>query len=181
MSTGLALRDPAVTVIGVVVKALQDAYRADSSFPPVTATETVHFFAGQAAATAVWNPAAGALTDWSETGCEEPFLWVRLDARYHAGVLPNHVVDTNCDAPRAIALEVGVARCAVLDMQPSWDDYETEAALSLEDSYRLETAKRCAAGRLRDQGYLVALEDVVPFGPQGGIIGWSGMIHIQLS
>ena len=178
--SGPVTHDPVLPAIGIVMGALQDAYSPASSFPPVKGTDTVHFFAGQAAATAVWNPSAAALTDWADTsGCEEPFLWVRLDTRYHAGVLPNHVVETTCDTPRAVAVEVGVGRCAVIDLQPSWDDYDTEAALSLEDSWRLECAKRAAAARLRAANYIVALEDVVAFGPEGGIIGWSGMIHIQ--
>ena len=170
--------DPAVRAVGIVMGALADAYSPTSSFPPTAGTSEVRFFAGEGPATAVWNPHTG---DLEQFGCDHPFLWVRVARRYRTTSLPAVTTSADtCGKPRVIAVEVGVARCAVIDLQPTWDDYENEAVASLEDSWRIETALCAAAKRLNADGYPTATDEIVPTGPEGGIVAWSGMIFVQL-
>lgn len=177
--SGPVISDPAVAAIGVVIQALADAYSPTSSYPPTAGTNEVRFFAGEGPATAVWNPHTEGLEQF---GCDHPFLWVRAARRYRTASLPEAYAGPNtCRYPRVIAVEVGVARCAVIELQPSWDDYENEAVISLEDSWRIEMALCTAAARLKDEDYLTATDEIVPVGPEGGIIAWSGTIFIQFA
>jgi hypothetical protein len=161
--------------LGAVIGALTDAFRPGSSFPPAEPSDQVHFFAGEGPAMAAWN----AHTD--QPGCDEPFLWVRIMRRYRTQSLPNPTTDTNpCSWPRAVAVEVGVGRCAVTEENPDWSDYELEAATSLEDSWRIEQALCVAAARLQADHYTVALDEIAPYGPEGGVVAWTGILYIQL-
>jgi hypothetical protein len=102
--------------------------------------------------------------------------------RYRTRTLPDPVTSTeSCSLPRAIDLEVGAMRCAVVEQSPTFDEYEAEAVLSLEDSWRIETALCAASRRLRGDGFIVATAEIDPYGPEGGIIGWSGVIHVQFA
>lgn len=156
--------DPAVAVIEVVIQALGNVYNSSD----------VRFFAGGAPAVAAFN----AHTD--QAGCDEPFLWVRVMRRYRTKVLPNSEASSNgCLLPRAVDVEVGVARCAVVEQEPTWIDYETEAATSLRDSFLLETALRAAQCQLRADTYIAATSALTPFGPEGGVLGWTADIYAQ--
>lgn len=172
------ITDPAVAAVGIVIGALADAYDPASSFPPAAGTNTVRFFAGDGPATAVWNPHTEEVEPF---GCDHPFLWVRVARRFRTSTFPepDEGID-DCPKPRVIVVEVGVARCAVIALQPSWDDYENEAVASLEDSWRIETALCAARVRLHELDYLTATGDISPTGPEGGIIAWSAVITIQI-
>ena len=169
--------DPALDAIAVVVGALQDAYRPGGVCPPQHPTTEVHFFAGEGPATAAFD----AHTD--QPGCEAPFLWVRATRRYRTRTLPEPAAGSSpCDLPRAIAVEVGVARCAVTAENPTWAEYEAEAVLSLEDSWRIEAALCATAKRLRGELFLdVTTDPIEPYGPEGGILAWTALLYIQFA
>jgi hypothetical protein len=166
--------DPVVEVVAVVMGTLRDAFKPDSSFPPENGTDIVRFFAGEGPATAAWD------AHTNDTGCDVPFLWVRVMRRYRTEQLPAPAVrDNPCGLPRAVAIEVGVGRCAVIEQEPDWGDYEAEASVSLDDSWRIELALCAAAKRLRADNYIVAADEISPYGPEGGIIAWTGIVYVQ--
>jgi hypothetical protein len=51
----------------------------------------------------------------------------------------------------------------------------------MDASWRLEMALRNAACRLKNSGgdedRLVGTDTVVPYGPEGGVIAWTGMLY----
>jgi len=167
--------DPAIEAVSIVMGTLADAFDPNGPWPPVQGSTDVHFFAGEGPATAAWD------AHTTQPGCDAPFLWVRVAQRYRTKRIPAPVVDpANCQLPRAITVEVGVARCAVVDVDATWDDYAAEAATSLDDSWRIEAALCAARGRLLTDSYLAATHPVSPYGPEGGLLAWSGMIDIQI-
>jgi hypothetical protein len=167
--------DPVVSVVEAIAAALTEAFAADSSFPPAAGgTMIVHFFAGEGAPTASWNAHTDAV------GCDEPFVWVRVMRRYRTRRLPGAAADpTSCSLPRAVAVEVGVGRCAVMDEQPTWAQYDMEFDTSLEDSWRIELAVCRAAKQLEADTYTVATDEILPYGPEGGILAWTSIIYVQ--
>jgi len=161
--------DPTVEILGVVMQALSDMYGPDTDFPPEEFVTVVHLVAGEGPAVAQIDPR-----------CESPFLWVRLMRRFRTESFPDAAVSpTPCRLPRAVAIELGVGRCAVLEQEPSFDDFENEAVVSLEDSWRIECALSTAARRLGEER-AVAVDAVEPFGPEGGVIGWTAALYAAL-
>jgi hypothetical protein len=163
--------DPASEVINALIVALRDAFDPAGPCPiDSTATPTVRFFAGDTEPPAAWNAHA------QTAGCDEPLLWVRVVKRYRSDRFPDQttVVD-DCKTMRVVVVEVGIARCAVVDADPSWDDYATEAEVSLDDSRRIEKAL-CAAVTALRQDHRAGYESILPFGPEGGILGWTAQV-----
>ena len=75
---------------------------------------------------------------------------------------------------------MGVGWCALMDEEPKWTDYATEAAVSMDVAWRLETALCRAAGTLTndaDGGHLTGTDAVLPYGPEGGVIAWTGVFY----
>ena len=79
----------------------------------------------------------------------------------------------------AVAIEVGVGRCAVMDEQPTWAQYDAEFDTSLEDSWRIELAVCRAAKLLEADTYTAATDEILQYGPEGGIICWTSIIYVQ--
>ena len=173
----MVVHDPASAVVDVVSRAMREAFDAGSSFPPLGGGSTdVRLLAGDAIPLAMWNAHA-------DEGCDEPFLWVRLARRYRTDEFPAATTDpAPCRFPVGLQIEVGVGRCAVVDMEPSWDDYAREAEVSLDDSWRIELALCRAAGLVEssEHGVDAAIGEVVPFGPEGGVIAWSGELYVRV-
>lgn len=164
--------DLAVPVIGIVMDALRDVFDPAGPEPPEQGSTVVHFFAGEGPVTADYLP--------QSPGCDEPFLWVRAARRYRTRGIPEIAVEQQpCALPFAIAIEIGVGRCSVTELEPTWEEYDAEGAVSLDDSWRIESALCVAARRLTDADYAAVTEEVLPAGPEGGVIAWAGMIHIQ--
>ena len=156
--------DPALPVIDQFIAAMKWAFE----------TDTVRFFAGEGAPAAAWD------AHYNETNCEQPFLWVRAMQRYRSERFPDPVIASrNCDLPRVLAVELGAARCAVIDQGPSWADYHAEAVTTLGDSHRLEQALCRAGVLLRADSYAVATDTIAPVGPEGGVIGWTAEAYVQ--
>lgn len=118
--------------------------------------------------------------------CSNPLLWVRVVRRYRTAVLPaEQRGDQNggCPDPRAITVEAGVMRCAITEPEPSWEDWEHEAMVQLDDSHRVDRAL-CRAMQCieRDNiGHSTLLEAGEPWGPHGGVVAWTQWAHVQLA
>jgi hypothetical protein len=159
-----------------------------SECPPDGGGSTdVRFFAGDSAPSAAFNAYA------AESDCGNPFLWVRVVKRYRLssftsrrrGDFPSPAVDANpCGAPRAVQIEIGVARCApsATSAAPTWAEYATEAEYSLDDSWRLELVLCRAMGTLRSSekgSYDVGIDAIIPEGPEGGVMGWTALAYVE--
>lgn len=171
--------DPALAVVAAYLDAMRKAFNPnDAEFPPTGGgTTNVRFFAGD-------GPALAAFEAHAEgTDCAEPFVWVRVMRRYRSKVFPSPVLDQEqgCGTARVVAIEVGVARCSVTVQEtPTWEAYDAEADMSLEDSYRVEIALCLAATALRGAGHSVATDIINPYGPEGGVIAWVGTAYADL-
>lgn len=166
--------DPAFDVINAFITALREGFDPTSNCPPDGGGSTdVRFFAGDAAPTAAWDAHAAG------SGCKQPFLWVRVVRRFRSKEFPTPTVVTSCELPRVIEVEIGVARCALTEQEPTWAEYATEAEISLDDSWRIELALCRARSLLSMHDFRVGTDTIVPFGPEGGIIAWSGVAFVQ--
>lgn len=174
--------DPAAAVIDVFRVVMGEVYDPAGDCPPADAGKRrppVRFFAGDGALPRSILPPGG--------GCE-PLLWVRAAHRFRsrdAEFPAAFVGDKPCsaaDVRRVLAVEVGVARCTSMEAEADWTVLHGEAVDGLDDSWRIETVLCAAASRLRRAvpGRLVATDTVVPGGPEGGIIVWTGMAYVQL-
>ena len=168
--------DPASEVIDVFTAAIREAFAPDSECPPLGGGATeVRFFAGDGAPLAAWDAHAAG------TGCDTPFLWVRAMRRYYTETFPTPTIATwPCNLPEVVAIEVGVGRCAVVDAEPSWDDYAREAEVSLDDSWRIKLTMDRAACKLRDRNHFVGTDTIAPYGPEGGVIAWTGVAYVRI-
>lgn len=168
--------DDASAIVDAYVRAMKLVFSPTSECPPVGGGSTdVRFFAGMAPPTDAWD----AHSDGGE-GCDNPFLWVRIMRRYRSLNFPTPTASVEaCSAPRVLAIEIGVGRCAVTDAEPEWTQYAHEAEVSLDDSWRIEKALCVAAGILRGDNRPVGIDTIEPYGPEGGIIGWTGAAYIQ--
>lgn len=173
--------DTADCAINALTNALRVLFADGSPAPPIAGgTGDIRFFAGDAPPFAAWNLHS------NQTDCHGPFVWVRVVNRFRstATTFPApYGGDNPCGSSRTITLEVGVARCAVVDADPSWEEYENEAEVSLDDSWRIEQALCVAAGEItRSQcGNRVGVGVISPYGPEGGLIAWTGTLTVQLA
>lgn len=174
---GACQTDPAMASIAVLSESLMDAFSGDKCPPLVGHADVVRFFAGDGAPLAAWDSHAS-------QGCESPFIWVRAMRRYTSSTFPSPTLNTSpCGAQiRVVAIEAGVGFCAVIDQSPSWEQYSAEAAVSMDTAWRLEIALDNAACKLRyDAGgdRLTAVDSLVPYGPEGGVIAWTGVLYVN--
>lgn len=163
-------RDPAAEVVATVIESLR------AWFSPAAPAEPpeVRFFAGDGPAMAAWDSHAS-------QGCEQPFLWVLAQRRYHSHTFPAPTIDTNpCGLSRVISLQIGVGRCVNVDEIPQWETYAAEAARSLDDSWRIEQALCHASKQLVTDGAQVGVDTLLPYGPEGGVVAWTGVIYVSL-
>lgn len=170
--------DPAMEVIEAVIATMGEMFRGDAACPPkVGGTDSIRFFAGDGAPLAAWDSHVS-------QGCDEPFVWVRAMRRYRSRAFPAPTVDAGpCDLPKVIAVEVGVGWCAVIDQEPRWSDYEREALLSMDAAWRIEEAL-CAAATVLRRGAsqrMVGTDTLAPYGPEGGVIAWTGVLYASYS
>lgn len=168
--------DPATDIVLAFITAMKQAFNPDDAVAPPTGggSKDVWTFAGD-----------GALPDAPDC-TKEPFLWVRLDRRYRAREVdfPSAFVGVieKCKKPdvrRAVAIEVGVARCTTMEAKPKRSVLEDEATIGMDDSWRVDLALCMASAALTDQGHAVATDTVAPVGPEGGLIAWTGMAYVQ--
>lgn len=168
--------DPASAIIDAYTTAMAQVFDPASSCPPAGGGgTTVRFFGGDAIPMAAWN----AHTNGGED-CNVPFLWVRIIRRFRTEQFPTQAVAINsCGLPHVLALEVGVGRCATVEINPTWEEYAVEAEISLDDSWRIDLALCRAAALVRDLGYTAGIGEVSPYGPEGGVVAWIGEAYVQ--
>lgn len=169
-------------ILNKVICAMRAAFDPASGYPPLGGgTTTVRPFAGDA------TPLAAVDLHINDFGCgADPFLWVRLARRYRSQNFPQPYLGADgCRSQVVIAVEVGVARCAVIAAGdgPDWKALEEEAEISLDDSGRIELAL-CHASSLMIESKcsdMQAIDAVVPYGPDGGVIAWTGTLYAAVS
>jgi hypothetical protein len=131
----------------------------------------VRVFAGDGLPLAAWN---------SIQRCGDVFAWVRVVRRFRTRAFPNPTIDTApCGLLKAVALEIGVASCASMDENPSWNDYAREADESMDTAWRIEEALCIMSKRLRldDSERLTGVDTITPYGPDGGVLAWTGILY----
>lgn len=174
------ITDGAECIVNAAIAALKAAFSPTSSQPPLGGgTDVVRFFAGEA------TPTSYVDMHISECACGgDPFIWVRLLRRYRSQTFPQPYVGNDpCGSPVVVALEVGVARCAVMSAEGcSWEELAQEAEVSMDDSWRIELALCTAANRMRNTecSDAVAIDVIAPYGPEGGIIAWTGTLYARV-
>lgn len=169
--------DPALPIIGAAINALRAWFGPSEHCPAAVGTsEAVRFFAGDGAPLAAWDSHASA-------SCDEPFLWVRAMRRYHTAAFPREeLAATNpCGLPRVLPVELGVGWCAYVPEpdRVDWNEYATEAAVSMDVSWRLSEALCQAAAILGqdEEGRQIGTGTLLPYGPEGGVIAWTGILY----
>ena len=173
------IEDPANCVLNTVASAMRLVMAPTSEQPPLGGgTDRVLFFAGEALPIEAFNFYR------ADSECAEPFVWVRLIRRYRSKNFPAPYNGGDpCPVPVVVPIEVGIARCAAVDMGDcDGACYESEAEISLDDSWRIERALCFAASKLRQTrcALQVGLDDIVPYGPSGGVVAWTGVLYAQL-
>lgn len=165
--------DPATEIVASCVTAMLWSFDPEGPCPPAGGGSTaVRFFAGDIAPPSVWN------TFSDESGCKGPFLWVRAMQRYRTKQFPEPAITGPCEGLRVLPVELGVARCALTEESPTWEELDDEADVSLDDSWHIEQAL-CKLRQLLNKGdYKIATGTVDPYGPTGGIIQWTGLAYV---
>lgn len=167
--------DQASDIITDVMNVVRLVFDPESECPPVGGgSKDVRFFAWAGAPMAAWD----AHTVNGES-CDQPFLWVRLDMRYRTMSFPEETPNLgSCAGQPVVVLEVGVGRCSTMEAQTDWGVVAREAEIGLDDSWRIERIMCAATKRLGAKGFQVSTESILPYGPEGGISAWSGMIRV---
>ena len=169
-----AQTDPVLGVIDTVSAALLDAFTGEQCPPRVGQAPAVRFFAGDSAPLTAWDSHAS-------QGCT-PFVWVRLMRHYLSTTFPTPSISTSpCGAINVVAIELGVGWCAVIDEQPAWDQYQAEFLDSTDVRWRMGMAMCRAAAQLgKDvEGRQVGTDTLAPYGPEGGVIAWTGVMYVS--
>lgn len=168
-------------ILNQAICAMRQVFDPAASYPPLGGgTTVVRAFAGDA------TPLAAVDMHIGERQCgTDPFLWVRLARRYRSRDFPTpYVGPDGCRAQTVAAVEVGVARCAVISAEGAdWPALAEEAEISLDDSGRIELAL-CVASSLMVKAQCSdaqAIDAVIPFGPDGGVIAWTGTLYAAVS
>lgn len=178
----MSFNDGVECILNQAICAMREAFDPASSYPPLGGgSTTVRAFAGDA------TPLAAVDMHIADAGCgNDPFLWVRLVRRYRSQTFPTpYVGPEGCRSQRVAAVEVGVARCAVIETGEGtdWKALAEEAEISLDDSGRIELAL-CRASALMQSAKcsdMQAVDGIVPFGPDGGVIAWTGTLYAAVS
>src|SRR5215471_438222 len=164
-------------IVNQVICAMREVFDPGSAQPPLGGgTTTVRAFAGDA------TPLSAVDLHISDSGCNSPFLWVRLARRYRSQTFPTpYLGPDGCRSQNVVAVECGVARCAAIstDGGPDWQALAEEAEIGLDDSGRIELALCRAAALMSSKGCsdVQAVDAVVPYGPEGGVVAWTGNLY----
>jgi hypothetical protein len=106
--------------------------------------------------------------------------WVRLESMYPSVVLGQpDATPGNCGTTLEIAVEMGVARCLpVIDESgtpPSAQELADSTELQIADALAMRTAVACCV-----RGKDWVLGGYTPFGPQGGMVGGTWSLVLQV-
>jgi hypothetical protein len=177
LPTGPPINDEASNVVNTFIAGMLAAFNpSDAVMPPLGGGSlTVRFLAGDVVAMELFD----AHTD--QAGCDEPFLWVRVSRRFRTTSFPSpETGPAACPLPRVITVEIGVGRCAKLSAEVNWTDIESEAEISLDDSWRIELALCHIITAFKEQNRLISVAEIVPIGPEGGVLGWAATANVIL-
>lgn len=118
----------------------------------------------------------------------EGLVWGTVLRRYRTTDFPGEQFESsNCDAPRAILIQVGVARCSVAmddhGNPPTQERMQWEAIRGLDDAGRLDSALCKAGGMLTERGIINgwAVDSSEPMGPDGGVVSWGQQAAFYLA
>lgn len=161
-------------VVNIFVTAMLEVFDPASACPPLGGGSTdVRFFGGEALPLSAWN----------QINCKQPFLWVRVAQRFRTNDIKRFTapsIESNPVELRSVmAIEVGVGRCALMEAEPTWDDWATEAEVSLDDSWRLDKVACRAATLLKPLQAIAGKDAILPYGPDGGVIAWTCQVYVQ--
>lgn len=173
--------DPALPILVHTTMALGALFGPDDECPAKVGTTTnVRTFAGDGLPLAAWDAHVG-----SKNGCKEPFVWQRVRRRYRSSNFPSPTIAASpCDLIRVLELEMGVGWCAEMGDergQVPWPKLEAEAVKAMDTAWRLEEAL-CMVSQLvkkDDAQQQVGTDTLVPYGPEGGVIAWSGILYVS--
>ncbi|ADD81128.1 gp23 [Rhodococcus phage ReqiPine5] len=175
------MHDPLSCAVDHTIYSLKRLFANDSPDPPLGGgTDDVKFFHADEIPLAWFNAHLGGDCDDAD-----PFIWVRVISRYKSSNFPAPDLGGAC-SQNAAEIEVGIGRCSYLgeDGDVDFDKLRTEANISLDDSRRIEKALCLASARMLKAGNQcannTARDIVVPIGPDGGVVGWSASIYVQL-
>lgn len=167
--------DQARLIVAKAQDVLMEFFGPDAAVKAKVGTvNEVRLFAGDGIPLAAWN---------SIQGCGDVFVWVRIVRRYRTRTFPTPTIDSApCSLTKALALEVGVASCASMEESPRWEDYAREADEAMDTAWRLEEAlcvmsKRLKTGEGEDAERLTGTDTVTPYGPDGGVLAWTGILY----
>lgn len=164
--------DPVLDIVSVVATALMEAFDPEQDCPPIGGgSDTVRMFAGDGI------PLVASELHSLGTKCRQPFLWVRQMRRYRSANFPAPTLAKECKLPRVVPIEIGVGRCAVADEQPTWNEYAREAQVSSDDAWRIEQALCFALSALSEADRTVGTDTINPYGPEGGVVAWTGILY----
>ena len=145
-------------------------------------SETAHFLPGDQMPIDLWDGLMG--NGGNKRGrakCGGPLLWYRIVRRWSTESFPEQSF-TRCKAQRALTLELGITRCAFLEDSPTLADLTELAEIGRDDSWRLDLAACGLVARATELDHAVdgVYESVEPWGPEGGVVSQSVLVHFQL-
>jgi hypothetical protein len=167
--------DPVEPIITAVMSAMRFSFDPAGDCPPEGGgTTDIHFVSGEGP---MWDP----IVTMNDDACDDPFVWVRLAARYRTRVFPAPDMQVGCEGMTVVHLELGIGRCSPQSMLPipDWALIASEAEVGRDDSWHLDKAVCAARALLPDQ--LIAAEPISPLGPDGGGIVWSTTIYVGIA
>ena len=174
--------DPALPLLVHTTEALATLFGPSDDCPPlIGSTENVRTIAGDGLPLEAWDAHKGGGRKGG--GCAEPFIWQRVRRRYRSTNFPHPAISTSpCAALRVIELELGVGWCAEIGSergQVAWERLDAEATKSMDVAWRLEEALCLAAKKISDdeEGRHTGTDTLVPYGPDAGVIAWSGILY----
>lgn len=177
------MSDGAECIINAALCAMREVFGKEAEVPPLGGgADAVRFFACEA------PPLSAVDLHVEDCGCAQPFAWVRFTRRYPIGLgrfQISNLVSNPCGEQTAVGLELGIARCAALGADgnpPSWKELATEAEISLDDSWRIQLAQCRASAIMRKSGCsdMQSMDEVIPFGPDGGVLGWTANLYARI-
>lgn len=168
--------DPLSVAITDLMRIVRGIYDPDTTYPPIGGgTKTVHFVSGEGPA---WDPMASRIGEVEGDACS-PFVWVRLVSRYRTTTFPEAETTVNCGGIPVVALEVGVGRCVNIDAEVDWGVIATEAEWGFDDAFRLDRIGCVMKGEYQNRAQ-IAVDPILPEGPEGGGVVWSTTIYVGL-
>lgn len=167
--------DRLLDVVEAAQACMLKAFNPDDPIQPPLGggSKVCRVLAGDAIAIELWDAHA------EGSDCQAPFIWVRVCRRYLTETFPTPSVNIkDCSGPEVAELEFGVGRCTKVSEVVDWDEQAIEAAVALDDSWRLGKAACCFRAAVSEQD--VGVGTSTPYGPEGGVVGWTTQVFVSI-